>query len=139
MNSMSKKYIQLIDDSSRTDAITLIRDCPISYVITVSPPTRSLEQNKLLWSCLEDVSNQIPWRVNGEQTYISPEEWKDIFTAAMNQELKIAEGIYGGVVLLGLRTSHFTKSELSDLINFIHAFGNERGVNWSKTSIGSGL
>ena len=40
------------------------------------------------------------------------------------------------MVLLGQRTSKMTVREMKDLIDLAYAFGNERGVEWSRTSLG---
>jgi hypothetical protein len=42
----------------------------------------------------------------------------------------------GGLVVLGMRTSKLTVPEMSDLIALGHAVGDERGVQWSRTSLG---
>lgn len=99
--------------------------------VTVGEPKRSLEQNDLLWATLTEVSNQVEWPVDGKMRKLAPEEWKDIFTASLKREQKVAQGIDGGFVILGQRTSKMTKRELSDLIELIHAFGAERGVKFS--------
>lgn len=93
--------------------------------------TRSLEQNAKLWAMLGDVARQKQWVVDGALRYLEPEEWKDIFTAALAQEMRVAQGINGGVVLLGRRTSKMTVRQMADLIEVIQAFGAEHGIRWS--------
>ena len=51
-------------------------------VLEVRPETRSLEQNKRLWAMLTDISNQVDWY--GQK--LTPEEWKDCFTAALKKQ-----------------------------------------------------
>lgn len=92
---------------------------------------RTLEQNARLWAMLHDIAKQIPWAVNGVSQFITPEEWKDIFTAALKQELRVAAGIDGGMVLLGRRTRNMTVKEMSDLMELMTAFGAERGVRFT--------
>ena len=87
---------------------------------------RSLDQNRKLWAILRDISQQVEWF--GER--LSPEDWKIIFTAALRQQ-RTVPGIDGGVVVLGLSTSHMNKQEFSELLELIHAFGAERGVEFS--------
>ena len=43
----------------------------------------------------------------------------------------MAEGLSGGVVMLGVSTRKMTVKEMSDVIEFLMAFGAERGVVWS--------
>ena len=99
-------------------------------VIELGRGTRSKEQNRKLWPMLSDVANQIEWY--GQK--LTKEEWKDVFTAGMHQQ-KCVPGIGGGVVFFGFRTSKMNKKQFSDLIEFIYAFGAERGVEWSEQAI----
>jgi hypothetical protein len=66
---------------------------------------------------------------------LDDEAWKDMATAALKRQ-RVVPGIDGGFVVLGTRTSRMTIGEMSELIDFLHAFGDERGVKWSRTSLG---
>jgi hypothetical protein len=95
--------------------------------------TRSLASNAMMWSCLTDISKQIVWHDNK----LSPEEWKDVLSAALKKQ-KIVPGIEGGIVMLGSRTSKMTRKEMTEMIETCHFFGDQNQVQWSKTSLGSG-
>lgn len=95
-------------------------------------PTRSLEQNSRMWALLTDVSRQVQWPVDGRMQYLSPEDWKDIFTAALTRGQRVAQGIEGGFVMLGGRTSRMKVGEMCELQDLIEAFGAERGVEWTE-------
>lgn len=95
-------------------------------------PTRSLEQNSRMWALLTDVSRQVEWPVDGKMQRLSPEDWKDIFTAALRQGQRVAQGIEGGFVMLGGRTSRMKVGEMCELQDLIEAFGAERGVEWTE-------
>jgi hypothetical protein len=61
---------------------------------------------------------------------MTPDDWKDVLTAAFRGEsVRLAMGLDGGVVMLGQRTSKFTKREFSDWIEFLYATAASRGVN----------
>lgn len=105
-------------------------------VVEIRPLTRSREQNALMWSCLSDLSNQLMWPVDGRPQRLTPDEWKEILTAGMKRETRVAQGISGGFVILGSRTSKLTIAEMSDLITLCHAFGDGQDVRWSRTSLG---
>lgn len=100
--------------------------------LTIKREKRSLDQNALFWSVLTDLSKQVKWY---DQT-LTKEEFKDLLTAGLKKQ-KAVPGIDGGFVMLGTSTSAMTKDEMSDLITLAHAFGDERGVKWSPTSIGN--
>jgi hypothetical protein len=95
-------------------------------VVTISEPTRSLEQNARLWASLSEVSKQVDWY--GQK--LTSEEWKDVFSACLNRQ-KVVPGIEGGFVVCGARTSKMSKRELSELLEVIYAFGAEKGVVFS--------
>jgi len=114
---------------SRDRAINAVRDAPDGYCVTISQPTRNLDQNAAMWPILEAFSHQIQWPVNGLMTYLQPEEWKDILSAAFfQQQPRVAMGLSGGMVLLGQRTSKFSKAQFSDFLEFLHATAIDRGV-----------
>lgn len=127
-----KRKLVLLNDDIRLRAMEAVRDAPDGHSVTIAPPGRSLDQNSLLWPLLECFSQQLLWPVNGEMVKLEPSEWKDILTAAFRQEsVRLAMGLSGGMVMLGLRTSKMTKHEFSEFIEFIYATATHRGVNLS--------
>lgn len=100
-------------------------------VLTIEQEKRSQEQNALMWSVLTDLSRQVMW--HGQK--LTKEEYKDLLTAGLKKQRAIP-GIDGGFVVLGSSTSKMTKQEMTDLITLAHAFGDEREVKWSPTSVG---
>jgi len=92
--------------------------------------TRTTEQNSMLWSILTDLSEQVQWPIDGVIGWMTPEEWKDILTAGLKKHQRIAQGIEGGFVILGTRTSRMSIADMVELIELAHAFGAERGVVW---------
>lgn len=123
------KVYRLVNQQVRQAACREIMEAPEGYVVKLTEPTRTLEQNALLWPLLACFSAQLQWPVNGSMTKLEPEEWKDILTAAFEQEsLRIAQGLNGGAVMLGRRTSQYSKSRMSEFVEFLYAAGTERGV-----------
>lgn len=100
-------------------------------VIRPAKTKRTLEQNAKMWAMLTDISEQLTWLVDGRLQKLDQEEWKDILTAGLKQELRVAAGINGGMVLLGRRTRNMTTKEMAELIELMNAFGAERGVRYS--------
>lgn len=100
--------------------------------ITEAKLTRSIEQNSRMWALLSDVSQQVEWPVDGKLQRLTPEEWKDIFTAALKKGQRVAQGIEGGFVMLGSRTSRMSVGEMIDLQTLIEAFGVEHNVHWGE-------
>lgn len=95
-------------------------------VVEVKPETRSLEQNARLWAMLAEISEQVEWYGNK----LTPEEWKDVFSAAMKRS-KVVPGLDGGFVVCGQSTSKMTRGEMSEMQSLMEAFGAEKGVRFS--------
>lgn len=106
-----------------------------AWEVVIREPRRSLSQNDKLWPMLRDVAGQCQLVIDGELTWAKPEDWKDVFTAALRHHQRVARGIDGGVVFLGLSTSKMRKREFSDLVELIYAYGAEHQVRWSDPAI----
>jgi hypothetical protein len=106
-----------------------VADAPAGWRVTVEPAARSLDQNAAQWPILEAFAAQLDWPVNGRMVRMTAENWKDVLTAAFRREAaQIAAGLDGGMVILGQRTSKFSKREFSDWLEFLHATAAARGV-----------
>lgn len=136
---MSRQVFRLVSDDARRNACQAILNAPDNFQCEIRPRTRSLDQNNLMWSILTDLSKQVDWHVNGVLTKLTPEDWKDVLSASLDQETRMSQGLQGGLVLLGKRTSRMTVKEMTDLIDLAYSFGAERKVRWSPTSLGMGL
>ena len=104
--------------------------------VTIKKATRSTDQNRIFWSILSDLSQQCEWAVDGQVTKLQPEDVKHILTAGLKRHNRMARGIDGGIVILGQSTSRMTVAEMSELITLAHAYGDQAGVKWSRTSLG---
>jgi hypothetical protein len=111
---------------ARQNAAKAVLEAPEGYIVTIQEPTRNLIQNSRLWASLSEVSRQVDWHGNK----LTPEEWKDVFTAALKRQ-KVVPGIDGGFVVIGARTSKMGKREFSELLELVFAFGAQHGVQFS--------
>lgn len=124
-----KRIFVLRNEAIRRRAQEAIWDAPDDYQVTLSEPPRTLDQNAAQWPILEAFSKQLQWPINGQMTYMAPEEWKDVLTAAFKREtVRVAMGLDGGMVMLGSRTSKFKKAEFSEYLEFLNATAALRGV-----------
>ena len=103
-------------------------------LLTLAPETRSTAQNALMWSCLTDLSNQVTWFGKN----LTPDGWKDWITGHLDgQELHPNIDGTGFIsIQRGRSTSKMTKAELTAVIDLAHAFGSDKDVIWSPTSLG---
>lgn len=126
---MRKRTVTLTGPLQRKTAMAYLCDARDGDVMTLRPPSRSLDQNAAQWPYLEGFSQQLQWPVNGKMVWMEPEEWKDVLTAAFHGEaVRLAMGLDGGVVMLGQRTSKFDKPRFSEWMEFLKATAADRGV-----------
>lgn len=132
---MTEKRVMYTTATNRGHIAEQIRALPDGWRVEAKPATRSLEQNAAQWPILEAFSKQLLWPVNGEMCRLTPDEYKDVLTAAFKQETKprLAMGLDGGVVMLGRRTSQMGKKEFSDWLEFLNAVSALKGVDLDKT------
>jgi hypothetical protein len=122
-------YFVLSHDAARANAIEAIKTAPQGYCVSIKAPTRSLEQNSLMWSVLNDIARQVEWY--GEK--LTSEDWKTMLTASVKKQ-KTRPGIDGGFVVMGTSTSKMAVSEMTELIELAYAFGADKGVKWTINS-----
>lgn len=126
---MSKKVFILAHDIARRGAVDYVKNAPDGHMVTIQEPTRNLEQNAALWALLSEFSRQLSWPVNGQMVKLDPNDWKDLLTAAFRKETaRVAMGMDGGMVMLGVSTSKMGKKEFSDFLQSCYAEAAHRGV-----------
>ena len=125
-----KKTFILAHDVARANAKAAVNDAPDGYCVTVAEPTRSGEQNSAQWPILQCFADQLQWPVNGRMEWLTPAEWKDLLTAAFKREtVRVAMGLDGGMVMLGSRTSEFSKKRFGEWLEFLHATAADREID----------
>lgn len=107
-----------------------VKNAPDGFVVEVKEPTRSLAQNALLWSLLNQVSQSVIWY--GKK--LTSEDWKAVFTASLKNQ-QVVPGIDSGFVVLGQSTSKMTKAQLSELTELILAFGAQHNVEFKEYAV----
>ena len=99
------------------------------WQVTIELETRKLSQNRAQWPLLNAIADQVQWPVNGKIETITAEEFKHILTAGWrNEAVRVAQGVDGGMVLLGHRTREFKASEWGDWMDYLNWFAADRGV-----------
>ncbi|HGH0633661.1 TPA: recombination protein NinB [Yersinia enterocolitica] len=132
---MDKQIFFLRNEQVRRTLLERIKTIPLDQSkpveVEVSPPKRTLSQNRKMWPLLKDISEQVVWF--GEK--YDEEDWKDLITALVaklkKQEQRTAPGIGGGVVMFGQRTSRMRVPQMVDVIEAAYWFGTEHNVKFS--------
>lgn len=124
---MSRALITLNGPTDRFRAIALIEKAQRGTRVLFKAAKRSIAQNDLMWGLLTDIARQVDW--HGQK--LTAEDWKFVMLDALKRELRIVPNIDGtGFVNLGRSSSDLSKSEMSDLIELIRAFGANHSVTF---------
>lgn len=97
---------------------------PINTVAVLRKAKRTVPQNDRMWAMLSDISAQCT--IYGEPK--TTEQWKAIFMHALKIEVGIERGINGDWFPYGFKSSKLNKEQMSDLMEYISAYGAEQGV-----------
>lgn len=118
-------WIPIVSETDRNKVKGWVSKAPPGTLIAFKKENaRTLEQNKLLWPLLSEISKSVIWDGKHRNEW----EWKDIFTSAL-RGYEVVPGLHPGTfVPLGMRTSSFETSEFSALLEIIYAFGAKNGV-----------
>lgn len=120
---MSKQLFILAHDMARERAIHAVRNAPTGHAVTISEPTRTLDQNAALHAVLQEISEQREWA--GKKWDV--DTWKRLLTAAWVRAeggtVTMVPAIDGaGFDVIYQRTSDLTKQECSSLIEYVTAW-----------------
>lgn len=123
-----KKTFRLAHQEARTRAAMAISTAPEGWIVTVSEPTRTLEQNAAQWPILQAFADQKQLCINGKMEWVTDEDWKDALTGAFSGEMRMA-ALDGKVIMLPQRTSRMVKSAFSNWLEFLHAMAAQMDVD----------
>jgi predicted NUDIX family NTP pyrophosphohydrolase len=126
---MSDKItIKLVGPEQRKRAYEAILRAPAGYVVTVSEPTRTLDQNAKLWAMIADCQRQIP-----DMRAMDSNDIKLRFMDALGVEMRYIQKLdSAGYFPVGHRSSKLSKSQFAALIELIYVHGAAHGVRWSE-------
>jgi hypothetical protein len=112
----------------RKKAARWIGQAPAGTRVEFKPPQRTIEQNDRMWAMLTDIVTQHTF--NGRK--YTTDEAKVVFMHACGKEIEILPSLdMKTFVPYGQSSSDLSVSEMSDLIEFMFAWGAENGIVWS--------
>jgi hypothetical protein len=122
---MSRALITLSTPADRDRAARWSRDLPAGTRVEYKAPRRSLPQNDRLWAMLTDVATQ---KEHAGRKY-DPSQWKVLFMHACGREVQFIPSLDNATFIpWGQSSSDLSKVEMTELIEFIFAWGSEHGV-----------
>jgi hypothetical protein len=128
---MPREIVEIKGAGDRQKIIRWAQGVSVGTTVEFRAPRRSLDQNALMWSLLTQISKQVEWF--GKKR--SPEDWKDLTTAALRSAEFVPGITPGTIVPLGMRTSQMSKEEIGELIESLYAFGAEHGVKFRELEL----
>ncbi len=137
MTIHDRKTFVLINPAVRRNALDMVRDAAEYSVVTVTPKTRSNEQNAKLHALLSDLArSDIQWAGKTR----SLDEWKALMISAHSVATKhhgeIIPGIEGEFVAIRESSATMSVSRAASLIEYITAFCVSHGVELRDTRKG---
>lgn len=120
---------RLVHAEARARALEAVRNAPEGYTVVVKKPSRNNEQNAALHAILQEIAGRRKWA--GQK--LSMDDWKRLLTSAWckatGRGVKLVPAIDGqGFDAIYQRTSTLSKSEMSELIDYIQAWHHEQVV-----------
>lgn len=117
--------------AEREQAIQWVQKAPTGSRVEFKGPARSLDQNSRFWAMLTDVAVQ--GRINGRR--FNTEQWKLMFLHAYSEErgveIKYLPALNrAGMVPCGRSSSDLSVGEMSELMDFISAWGAENNIKF---------
>lgn len=122
---MSRAVIVVNGSADRNRAAAWSMKAPAGTRIEFKAAKRSLEQNARMWAMLTDIATQ---KEHAGRRY-TPDQWKVIFMHACGREVQFIPSLDGATFIpWGQSSSDLSKQEMTDLIEFMFAWGAENGV-----------
>jgi hypothetical protein len=125
---MGRAMIVVRSEQDRQKAARWCGKAPGGTRIEFKASKRTLPQNDRMWAMLTDIAQQ---KQHCGRTY-TPDQWKVIFLHACGHAVQFLPSLDGSTFLpWGQSSSDLSKDEMSELIEFLFAWGAENGVVWS--------
>lgn len=122
---MGRALVVINSGMDREQACHWIRKAPWGTRVEFKGPQRSMPQNDRMWAMLTDVALHMK-SLGREHT---TDQWKVIFLHAIGKEVSFVPSLdQRSFIPWGQSSSDLSKQEMTDLIEFIHAWGAENGV-----------
>ena len=125
---MSKRIWKLTGEVAKKAACREILAAPEGWIVSLSEPNRTLDQNAAQWPYLEAFAKQKQLCINGEMQWVTADDWKDVLTGCWNGEMRMA-AFDGKVIMLPQRTSKMGKGAFSTWLEFLIAMSVTSGVD----------
>lgn len=129
-----KQFFVMAHQEARRRAITAIQNAPDGYVVKITPPTRTLDQNGLIHPVVRSIKKHM--EAHGARK--RSEDWWRYYLLGKFAGSEVCEDPdgSGGVVVMNREagTSGMDKERASEFIEWMYSFGIEIGVEFEKVA-----
>lgn len=124
---MARALLTMREVADREKAARWVMAAPVGTRVEFKRPKRTLPQNDRMWAMLTDIASQ---KEHAGRKY-SPDQWKVLFMHACGREVQFIPALDNGTFIpWGQSSSDLSKQEMTDLIEFMLAWGAENGVHF---------
>lgn len=121
----------LSHNTARARAVEAVRQAPDGYIVKITEPTRSLEQNAKIHAAITDYGRAIDWSFGGQP--VDLEDLKSILMAAFRKQqghpARFVLGFDGQPVPLSWRTRDLKREDAGEFIEMLeHLISEARNV-----------
>lgn len=122
---MGRALLILDSAAQRAKAVAWVAKAPDGTRVEFKKSKRTLDQNSRLWAMLTDVASQ----ATHVGKHYTADQWKVLFMHACGREVQFLPSLDGSTFLpWGQSSSDLSKEEMSELIDFIAAWGAENSI-----------
>lgn len=124
---MSRALVSIHSAADRQRVAAWASKAPWGTRVEFKQAKRTIPQNDRMWAMLTDVATQVD---HAGRRY-TPDQWKVLFMHACGREVQFLPALDGSTFIpWGQSSSDLSKGEMTELIEFIFAWGAEHGVRF---------
>ena len=129
-----KQYFILAHAGARARAAQAVADAPAGHAVAIRPPSRTLTQNAKLHAMFTDVARQAKYF--GRK--LEAAQWKALFISghaiATGEPADVVPGLENEFCNIRESSAQMTVARMNSLIEYIHAWGAQHGVNFENNN-----
>lgn len=137
---MTKRIFVLVHDTARERAVDAVRNAPAGHMVSISEPVKRRIQEEKYHAMLADLSKQTTyagrkWDEDDTKRILIDEFAEEMRLAGtpLHHDGRLIPSENGRrVIQLGIQSRDFWVSEAAQFIEFLYAWGADRGAIWSE-------
>jgi hypothetical protein len=130
-----KQTFFMVHDLARQNAAKAVQAAPHGYMVQISEPTKKREQEEKYHAMVGDIAKQCEhigrkWDLDDMKRLLVDEFAEEMRLAGTPLHHDSLDG--QRIVQLGIQTREFRVKEAAQFIEYLYAFGADRGVRWTE-------